>query len=259
MAAPSTDAPDLMLALPCYNEADGLRTTVTHLTRAFRERQVEVVLVLVDNGSTDGTGAVIDALIADGLPVIKETVSVNQGYGHGVRRGLRRCQGRLVGFVCADGQVEPEDVVRIYELAARSTPAALVKVRRRFRKDGAARKIVSIVYNAVTSVMFPGLGSIDINGNPKILPREHVEAMRLESSDWFLDAEVMIKAKRLGLPVIEVDVPARMREGGASNVGPGTCWEFVVNLFKYRFTSAGRRPLARPAAADHPVARGPRG
>ncbi len=63
--------------------------------------------------------------------------------------------------------------------------------------------------------------------------------MGLQSRDWFLDAEVMIKAKRLGLVVYEFNVMAQMREGGTSHVRSSTCWEFVVNLLKYRFGGGG--------------------
>ena len=73
-----------------------------------------------------------------------------------------------------------------------------------------------------------------MHGNPKLLPAEYLRRMNLVSSDWFLDAEIMIKAKRLGLPVFEINVLAQMREGGTSNVNAGTCWEFIINLIRWR-------------------------
>ncbi len=242
---------DLSLVIPCYNEADVLRNTVLRLVQSFREQTIDVELVLVDNGSVDSTGKIIDELIGEGLSIVKETVEVNQGYGHGVLRGLKFCRGKFVGFLCADGQVEAQDVVKVYEIAANARTPKLVKVRRRFRMDGLARKIVSIIYNLIGNVMFGGLGSIDINGNPKIFPREYLERLNLQSKDWFLDAEVMIKAKRLSLDVFEFNVIAQMREGGTSNVRPSTCWEFIVNLLKYRFGGGGRREVQPRKAAGH--------
>jgi hypothetical protein len=84
-------------------------------------------------------------------------------------------------------------------------------------------------------VAFGGLGSIDINGNPKVFPYEHLERMKLQSKDWFLDAEVMIKSKWLGLEVYEFNIFAQMREGGRSNVCIGAFLEFFINILKYRF------------------------
>jgi len=230
----------LSLVIPCYNEADVIRNTVTRLAESFREKKIDVHLVLVDNGSIDDTGKIIDELIEEELPVTKETVEVNQGYGNGVLRGLRLCRGKYVGFTCADGQVEAKDVLKVFEIAVNSKTPKLVKVRRRFRMDGLVRKVISIIYNFGANLIFAGLGSIDINGNPKIVPREYIEGMNLESKDWFLDAEVMIKAKSMGLEVYEFNVIAQMREGGTSHVRAETCWEFVMNLLKYRFGKKGR-------------------
>lgn len=228
-------APDSSLVIPCYNEEESLRATAVSLARSFREREMPMELVLVDNGSTDGTAAVIDALAAEGLPVVKVTVERNRGYGYGVLQGLQAARGRFVGFLCADSQVGAEDVAQCYELARAATTPKMIKVRRRFRMDGLRRKVISIVYNGVANVMFTGLRSIDINGNPKVMPRDALQRMNLVSEDWFLDAEVMIKAKQQDLPVYEMNVMAQMRPEGFSHVRANTCWEFLKNLLRYRF------------------------
>jgi hypothetical protein len=102
--------------------------------------------------------------------------------------------------------------------------------------DGFKRKVVSIAYNLLFRLLWPGVASIDINGLPKILPREFLHAMNLQSRGWFLDPEIMIKANALGLRVIEFNVFSRMRSAGTSHVRPGTCWEFLRNLLSYRFS-----------------------
>jgi dolichol-phosphate mannosyltransferase len=234
-----SEIPDLSLVLPCYNEADVIRNTSIRLVKTFHERGVNLELVLVDNGSWDETGEIIDRLIQEKMPVTKVTVKVNQGYGNGILHGLCACRGKFVGFMCADGQVEANDVGKVYEVVANARSPYLAKVRRRFRMDGMRRKVVSIVYNVLITILFNGLGSIDINGNPKIFPHEYLDRMNLQSKDWFLDAEVMIKAKRLGLNVFEMNVIAQMREGGKSNVSTSTIKEFILNLVKYRLGRGG--------------------
>jgi glycosyltransferase involved in cell wall biosynthesis len=236
-------APDLSLALPCYNEQQCIRSTATHLIDAFRQKHIDIQLVLVDNGSTDDTGAIIDGLIAEGLPVVKRHVVRNQGYGYGVQTGLDACAGRFVGFICADEQVAAADVVRVYEAAARSERPSLAKVRRRFRQDGMKRKVVSVFYNLAANIVFCWLRTIDVNGNPKIFPRAYLEPMQLQSGDWFLDTEVMLKAKRLGLAVVEMNVKAQMRHAGVSHVRPSAIWEFFVNLWRWRM---GHLPVVVP-------------
>ena len=231
-------APDVSLAVPCYNEAGCLSHTVEELTAAFQAKQINVELVLVDNGSTDETADIIDEMIDDGLPVAKVTVTHNRGYGNGVLRGLEVCSGNIVGIIPADGQVDAADVVRLYHVLANARTPKLAKARRRFRMDGFKRKVVSIVFNVVANITFGGLRSIDINGTPKLFPREYLERMHLQSTDWFLDAEILLKAKRLGLPVFEMNVLAQMREDGESNVHATAIGEFLANLWKWRFGSA---------------------
>jgi len=235
---PGVRGAELSLAMPCYNEAEALRSTATRLIRHFRDEGVRLELVMVDNGSTDRTGEIIDELVDEGLPVVKATVPVNKGYGNGVLTGLDACSAPWVGFVCADGQVSETEIVRLYKVACVGGPK-LAKVRRRFRMDGWNRKLISIAYNSLINLLFGGLGSIDINGNPKILPADAIQRMDLQSEDWFLDAEVMIKAKQLGLPVFEMNVLAQMREGGTSNVQASTCAEFLRNLWRARTRGLG--------------------
>jgi len=84
--------------------------------------------------------------------------------------------------------------------------------------------------------LWPSLGSIDVNGSPKILPTRVIPLMELESKDWFLDPEIMIKAHTMGLRVLEFNVFARLRANGASHVRASTCWEFFRNLLVFRFS-----------------------
>ena len=244
MSSGTSQTPDLSLAIPCYNEEGSLRSTVLQLANSFREKGIDLELVLVDNGSEDQTGKIIDELIDEGMPVVKGIVEHNKGYGYGVLCGLRLCRGKFVGFICADNQVDSGDVVKLYEIAAQTKTPKLLKVRRRFRMDGFKRKVTSVAFNLIANILFGGLGSIDVNGNPKILPKDYLERMELNSEDWFLDAEVIIKAKRMGLGIYEMNVWARMRHEGSSNVRVSTCWEFIKNLLKYRMTFFPDKPRA---------------
>lgn len=264
VSAPTSAGLQLSLAMPCYNEADGLRDTVSALAAALTRERIQFELVLVDNGSTDRTGAIIDELIAEGHPIRKMRVERNQGYGHGIVTGLDACRAPLIGYLCADGQVGPEDVARTYRLMANREERVLAKVRRRFRQDSWKRKIVSIIYNFLMLGVFGWLGAIDINGSPKIFSRRVFRAMKLVSTDWFLDPEIMIKAKALGLRVIEIDVEGYARHGGVSNVRRQTILEFLKNIWRYRTGAVigewrrglgeWRLALAEPAGQPVPAA-----
>ncbi|MHC4469763.1 MAG: glycosyltransferase [Planctomycetota bacterium] len=235
------DTPQLSLAIPCYNEEDCVGDTVPPLVEAFHQDGVDLELVLVNNGSTDRTGEIIDEMIASGLPIVKVDIPRNQGYSNGIMRGLEQCRAPVIGFCHADGQVSPQDVVRTYRLIENREERVLTKVRRRYRQDSWKRKIVSIIYNGMMQIVFGWLGSIDINGSPKIFSRRNFQAMELRSRDWFLDPEIILKAKGLGMRTIEIDVEGHARHGGASHVRPATMMEFLLNIWRYRTSGHLRR------------------
>lgn len=227
--------PDLTFVIPAYNEAGGIAPVVTRLFEAFAHAGYRLELVVVDNGSTDQTGRVLEELRQRFAMLRVHRVDQNQGYGHGVLQGIPLARGAWVGIIPADGQVDAEDVVRLYEAACATDGRVVAKVRRRFRLDGLKRKFVSVGYNFLVLLLWPGIGTLDTNGSPKLLRREALWAMHLTSRRWFLDPELMIKAHYMGLRVMEVNVFARMRGTGLSHVRPSTCWEFLRELLRYRF------------------------
>ncbi len=232
--------PAISLVLPCYDEEIVIEKTVEDLFAVFERMGKSLELVAVDNGSRDRTAEILLALSHRHASLVTTRVETNRGYGNGLLAGLPLATAAWVGILCADGQVAAEDVAALFLAAERSTEPALFKVRRRFRRDGLKRKIVSVVYNVAMAVLFPGLGSIDVNGNPELLPRAWLQRMDLRSRDWFLDAEILIEARRLRLPVVEVDVVGFARGGGASNVRASTCLEFARNILRERFSGRHR-------------------
>jgi glycosyltransferase involved in cell wall biosynthesis len=239
--------------MPCYNEQDSIGYTVPKLIVAFRAAGHRLELVAVDNGSRDRTGQVLDGLAAREPWIRTCRVPVNEGYGNGVLAGIARSTAPWVGIIAADGQVDADDVARLFEVARVSDGNVIAKVRRRFRMDGFRRKLVSVAYNLLVRLLWPGLGSWDINGTPKILRRDHLVSMDLQAKGWLLDAEIMIKGHSMGLRVLEFNVFARMRGAGVSHVRPSTCWEFLRSLARYRFSPAFQAECRRArSSAAHP-------
>ncbi len=242
-------AADFSLVMPCYNEESIVGYTVQRLLAAFQRSGHQLELIAVDNGSHDRTGEIIRRLADRDPRVVPHRVEKNEGYGWGVLCGLERCTAPWVGIIPADGQIDAEDVVRLYEAVTVTDGRVLAKVRRRFRMDGPLRKIVSTSYNLFFRLLWPTMQSIDVNATPKILPRAAIPVMQLKSKGWVLDPEIMIKAHYLGLRVLEFNVFARMRGNGLSHIRAGTCWEFFRSVLRYRFSremAEWRRGLPNP-------------
>ena len=170
-SAKRTDAPRLSLIMPCYNEDQTIGYTVPRLLQAFRDAGVSLQLVAVDNGSTDRTRELLRNLATEHAEIEVRPLDTNEGYGNGILEGIPLCTGEWLGYVHADGQVDPEDVVRLYEAAAATDGRVLAKVRRRFRMDGWKRKVVSEAYNLLIRILWPRLSSLDVNGTAFSNPR----------------------------------------------------------------------------------------
>jgi glycosyltransferase involved in cell wall biosynthesis len=245
--------PDLSFVMPCYNEEEIIGYTIPKMVKAFEAAGHTLELIAVDNGSTDRTGELIAELAAEHPGIIPHRVEINDGYGNGILSGIPRCSARWIGMIPADGQVDAEDVVRLYESVATTNQPVIAKVRRRFRMDGLIRKLVSTSYNVFVRMLWPRLQSIDINGSPKLLPRDVLLGMELKSKDWLLDPEIMIKAHYMGLRVLEFNVFGRMRGAGLSHVRPTACWHFFRGLLAFRFSRKWRPKVSTTPSAVPPT------
>jgi len=192
--------------------------------------------VLVGNyvaGSDDTTPDVVRELAA-GDPRIVCSAVVKEGMmGWDLRSGLAVATGQYLAVIDGDGQVLVEDLVRIYRLL-REQGLDLAKTYRKQRGDGLKRKVISLVFNGLFHVLFPGVLARDINAKPKILTRAAFERMTLQSSDWFIDAEIMIQARGLGLRVGETETEFLGLTGRRSFITMAAVFEFLRNLLRYR-------------------------
>ncbi len=224
--------PALTLVVPLLDEEGNVESVAEDLLFAFRTADIPLRLLLVDNGSKDGTRAKVRVLEANNDEVRGIYLDENAGYGGGILAGMAEADTPLLGWMWGDAQIEAGDVVRVYRRLL-TDKADLAKARRVQRVDGWQRSIVTRVYNLATLWLFH-VPSVDTNGCPKIFTRAAWEELAPKSTDWFLDPEVMIGYGRKGLKLAEVDVLAKPRTKGVSKVGTGTVAEFIVNLLRAR-------------------------
>jgi glycosyltransferase involved in cell wall biosynthesis len=246
------DAPEISLVMPCYNEEESLPYSIPQLLRAFERAGYRLQLVAVNNGSRDKTEEVIARFAAQHPEITPVKVETNIGFGNGILTGVPYATAPWVGTIAADGQVDAEDLVRLYEAALGTDGKILAKVRRRFRMDGFLRKIISVSYNGFVWLLWPRIGTLDVNGQPRLMRREMWRAMELRSTNWLLDPEQVIKAHYMGLRIMELNVFARMRGKGISHVRLSTCWEFFTHILRMRFSRdlhawRGRLPAIKDA------------
>jgi glycosyltransferase involved in cell wall biosynthesis len=237
-------APELSVVVLCYRSGGAARSFAARISKSLLDAGIDnYQLVLVGNyvaGAGDTTPDVVRELAA-GDPRIVCSAVVKQGMmGWDLRSGLALATGQYLAVIDGDGQVLVEDLVRVYRLL-REQGLDLAKTYRRQRGDGLKRKLFSLVFNGLFRVLFPGLPVRDINAKPKILTRAAFERMTLRSTDWFIDAEIMIQARDLGLRVGETETEFLGLTGRRSFIKLSAVFEFLHNLLRYRILEFRRK------------------
>jgi len=164
-----------------------------------------------------------------------------------MKSGLAMAAGKHIAIIDGDGQMPIDDLIRVYQ-KIRAESFDLVKTHRIERGDSAWRKTISFFYNLFFHILFPGLKARDINSKPKIFTRQAFEKFNLRSDDWFIDAEIMIQARRYKLKIGELPTVFLGLSGRRSFIKIGAIFEFIKNLIVYRlaeFTNNGKMPKER--------------
>ncbi len=222
---------EISIVVPFYNEERNVSGCVSGLRDALRGTDYE--LVLVNNGSSDGTQKEIDSLAGGDGRLRKVWVRENVGYGNGIVRGLEASDGGMVGWVDGDCQNDYSSLAAMYRRLVSGSADVLVASRSR-DGDSVIRLFLSRGYNAGMRLLF-GLGIPDVNGKPKLFKRAVIGKIALRSRDWFVDTELLLKARRNGFTVSAYPVKSLPRRYGKSNVRLTVMFEFAANLLKYRF------------------------
>ena len=203
----------LTLILPCYNEAERLPATLQRFLSHLPPDPEEVEVLVVDDGSTDGTVAIAEAAARRDRRVRVIPSRPNRGKGYVVRTGMLAARGDVVVFTDADGSYGPAEVDRVVRALA-SAPVAIGA--RPLDGGGAppARRVASRAFNLALRVLL-GLPFHDtqcgLKGFRREVAREVFSRARIDG--FAFDAEVLLLARALGARVVEVPVRAEERDG----------------------------------------------
>ena len=233
--------PNLSVVVLAYRSGKNITDFVDSLTSLLDREEPEWELILVANHFADDgdqTPAIAKQL-ADSHIRIKAVTRIKKGMmGWDMRSGLEAATGKNIAVIDGDGQMPCEDVIRVYRKLV-SEGLELTKTYRVNREDGLYRKIISIVYNMIFKILFPGLMSRDINSKPKIMTREVYSQMNLHSDGWFVDAEIMILARRMKLKIGELGTGFSCLVNRPSFVKISSIFEFLGNLVRFRIMEYG--------------------
>jgi glycosyltransferase involved in cell wall biosynthesis len=233
-----SDTPELSVIVLCYKAGESIRQVVDPLHEQLEASGVDYELVLVANywpGQDDPTPAIVEKLAETRPHVVTVITEKGGAMGWDMRSGFAAARGDYLVAIDGDAQNPVEDVIKMYQ-RMRRTGADVMKGRRIARFDGFYRRVVSGVYNGLFVLLFRTRGLWDINGKPKGLTRPAYERLALKSDDWFIDAEIVVNARRRGLTVAEMPVIFHRNDERASFVRPSAIFEFLQNMARERFS-----------------------
>ena len=229
------------LVIPCYNEAKNLHGLVARCTDVLSGRDVE--LVLVDNGSTDDSPAVLADLVA-GHPFARSIrVEVNQGYGFGILSGLRAARGRFLGWTHADLQTDPADAAAGFRLFAEAEDPERLFVKGRRHGRPPADVFFTAGMGAFESLLLRR-PLWDINAQPTLFSRTFFERWVRPPHDFSLDLYALYTARSVGLTIRRLPVRFGRRAHGISrwNVDWQSKMKFIWRTVDYSLRLARNVP-----------------
>ncbi|MFO0800307.1 MAG: glycosyltransferase family 2 protein [Gemmataceae bacterium] len=236
------DAPlRISLVLPAFNEAAVIGRAISEAEAALAGRFSAFEIVVVDDGSTDGTADEVQSLSAPHTRLLRH--ATNRGYGAALRTGFEAARFPLVAFTDADCQF---DLTELADLAALTADHDIAAGYRADRKDPWRRRFLSRGYNLLTRTLL-GTRVRDVDCALKVFRRAALAHLLPESRGFFVNTEMLTRARRLGFTVTERPVTHRPRAGGDSKV---SLWE-VPRTFRTLVSFWWSEVVwgARPAAA----------
>ena len=226
------------IVIPCYNESGNLRKLIDSCKRALCSKGVEVILV--DNGSNDGSDEILKAISSDD-PLLKTyRLEENQGYGGGILYGLSKAKGNYIGWTHADLQTDPEDVFNGFQLMLSSDM---------FVKGSRVRRPIADNIFTIGMAIFESIilkkALWEINAQPTIFSKKFFYSWDNPPSDFSLDLYAYVMAKKHNLTIQRFKVLFPQRFSGKSSWNTGLKSKLALIQRTVKFSLELRKRISR--------------
>jgi len=217
----------LTVVIPAYNEEENLENTVSRIEKTLSSHKIAHEFVIVDDSSTDRTPKILQKL-ARKYPLSHYRNEKNMKLGYTLKRGLSLATGDVIFYTDCDLPCLPSAL--LYALEIMETYDADIVFAYRFDRtsEGFIRILYSNIYNLLIKLLF-GLKVRDVNFACKLIKKEVIQNIHLLSTGSFIDAELLIKAKRKGFKILQFGTDYFPRIRGKSTMArPGV----ILKIFK---------------------------
>ena len=217
--------PSLSVFFPCHNEVENIGKLVARTLEVMPAVADEFEVIIVNDGSTDGTYELADELAAKHPQVRTVHHDVNRGYGGALRSGFDVARHQYIFFTDGDGQFDVGEITKLIELLEEADMALGWRVR---RADSAIRVINAKAYMMMLRLLL-GLKVRDVDCAFKLIPRQVIERVRLRSTGALISAELLAKARHAGFTYAEVGVSHYPRLAGEQS---GARLSVILRMFR---------------------------
>jgi glycosyltransferase involved in cell wall biosynthesis len=207
----------LSVVLPAFNEEANAPAVIQQGLEVLPELVKDFELIIVDDGSSDDTVGVVSELVEQHYPRVRLLRHErNRGYGAALRSGLGNARFDLIFYTDADRQFDLSELAYFVPLI---NGHDLVIGFRVYRYDTVLRSILSWIYNRLVGVLFR-VRVRDVDCAYKLMTREVLDKLWLESDDFFVDAEIVARARKWNFRITQKGVRHYPRVAGETTVRP---------------------------------------
>lgn len=204
---------ELSIVIPAFNERQALPGLIEEISRACDSLAIDWEAIVVDDGSTDGSTELVEALAAERPEVRGVRLRRNFGKSAALAAGFEHSSGETIVTIDGDGQDDPADIPAL--LAELDRGADLVSGWKRQRRDPLSRRMASRVFNRVTTWL-TGVSMHDMNCGFKAYRGECARSLDVYGE---LHRYMPVLADQQGWRVAELPVNHRERRHGSSRFG----------------------------------------
>jgi glycosyltransferase involved in cell wall biosynthesis len=237
------------LVIPMFNEELNIEHAVVTARHALMAHASDYEIIIVDDASTDSSAAIVARLAHDDpkLRVIRH--EHNRKLGGSLKSGFAQARKDLVFYMDADLPFDPEVLGQAMRAMWITGADVIAGYRLDRTVEGLRRTIYSYVYNALIGVLF-GWPHRDINFSFKLMKREVLETIQLESEGSLIDAELIVKARNHGFSIQQIGLDYFPRVRGTSHLSsPAVILKILRELITLRPAMRKRGPR-RPPPGD---------
>jgi glycosyltransferase involved in cell wall biosynthesis len=221
---------ELSVVLPAYNEEANVERVARDCAAYLDELGIDYELLIVNDGSRDRTGEILDRLKGD-LPRLRpQHHPQNRGYGAALRTGFDAAVKRFVFYMDGDGQFDIRNLDVILPLA--TDDDNIVTGYRIERRDPFIRRLNAKLFGGFLVRVLLGVRVRDLNCAFKLIPRKVLDSIELESTGALINAEMYGRAIRKGFGIKEVGVHHYPRTAG---VQTGAHFSVILRAFAELF------------------------